>query len=88
MRKLSSSSRKRIPAPATKFGELIEHFILGSDDTCLIADADGDLKVVGEYGKKKHEKKDTDYCGSITMYRTGNVVGNNDPIAFVMKGKK
>ena len=71
-----------------QFGELIEHFILGGDETCLIADADGDLKIVGEYGKKKHEKKAADYKGSITMYRTGNAAGNNGPTAFVMKGKK
>ena len=39
-----------------QFGELIEHFIVGGDETCLIADADGDLKVIGKAGKKKHEK--------------------------------
>ena len=41
------------------FGELIDHFILGGDETNFIADADGDLnlRIVGEKGKKKHEKK-------------------------------
>jgi hypothetical protein len=27
----------------------------------LIADADGDLRIVGEKGKKKHEKKVANY---------------------------
>jgi hypothetical protein len=39
------------------FGELINHFILGGNETNLIADADGDLRIVGEKGKKKHKKK-------------------------------
>ena len=43
------------------FGELIDHFILGGDETNLIADADGELRIVGEKGKKKHEKKVSDY---------------------------
>jgi hypothetical protein len=43
------------------FGELINHFILGSDETNLIADADDDLRIVGEKGNKKHKKKGADY---------------------------
>jgi len=57
------------------FGELINHFILGGDETNLIADADGELRIVGEKGKKKHEKNVADYRGSITMYRTGVAAG-------------
>jgi hypothetical protein len=70
------------------FGEVIEYFILGGDETNLIADADGELRIVGEKGKKKHEKKVSDYRGSITMYRTGTAAGNNGPTTFVMKGKR
>ncbi len=43
------------------FGELIDHFILGGNEINLIADADGELRIVGEKGKKKHEKKVSDY---------------------------
>jgi len=63
---------------------LIKHFILGGDETCLIADADGDLKILGAAGKKKHEKKKADYRGSITMYRTGNCAGKNVPTTFII----
>jgi hypothetical protein len=69
------------------FGELIDHFILGGDETNLIADADGELRIVGEKGKKKHEKKVSDYQGSITMYRTGVAAGHNGPTVFLLKGK-
>ena len=71
-----------------QFGELIENFILGADKTCLMADTDGKLKVLGKYGKRKHEKKASDYRCSITMYRTGNCAGSNGPTAFIMKGKR
>ncbi len=43
------------------FGELINHFILGGNETNLIVDADGELRIVEEKGKKKHEKKVSDY---------------------------
>ena len=69
-------------------GELIDHFILGGDETTLIAEADGDLRIVGEKGKKKHEKKVADYQGLITMYRTGIAAGHNGPTVFLLKGKK
>jgi hypothetical protein len=70
------------------FGELIDHFILGGDETNLIADDDGDLRIVGEKGKKKHEKKVADYRGSITMYHTGVAAGHNGPTVLLLKGKK
>ena len=70
------------------FGELIEHFVIGMDETNLIADADGDLKVLGEVGKRKHEKKVSDYRGSITMVRCGAASGANGPTAFLLKGKR
>ena len=70
------------------FGKLEDHFIVGGDETCLMADADGNLKIMGEYGKKKHEKKVADHRGSTTMYRTGTPAGHNGPTAFIMKGKK
>jgi hypothetical protein len=70
------------------FGELIDHFILGDDETNLIADADGDLRIVGERGKKKDEKKVANYQGSFTMYYTGVTAGHNGPTVFLLKGKK
>ena len=67
------------------FGELINHFVVGGDETCLMADADG-IKIVGEVGRKKHERKGADFRGSLTMFRTGTPAGDNGPTAFIMKG--
>jgi hypothetical protein len=66
------------------FGELIEHFIIGGDETNLIADADGTMRIIGEFGRRKHEKKVGDCRASCTMYRTGTSGGNNGPTVFVM----
>ncbi|KAL7528028.1 LOW QUALITY PROTEIN: hypothetical protein ACHAXR_004391, partial [Thalassiosira sp. AJA248-18] len=68
--------------------QFLEHFIIGLDETNLQADADGDRKIIGEFGKKKHEKKVSDCRASATMCRTGTAGGNNGPTVFVMKGKK
>jgi hypothetical protein len=75
-------------ATRKSFGGLTDHFILGGNETNLITDANGELKVVGEQGKKKHEKKVSDYRGSITMYRTGVAVRHNGPTVSLLKGKK
>ncbi len=69
-------------ATGKSFGELINHFILGGDETNLIADANGELKIVGEKGKKKHEEKVLDYRGSITMYCTGVAAGTMALLCF------
>ena len=70
------------------FGELIEHFIIGGDETNLICDADGDMKIAGKFGRMKHEKKVSDCRASCTMYRTGSAGGSNGPTAFIMAGKE
>ncbi len=72
-------------ATRKSFGELINHFILGGNETNLIADANGELMIVGEKGKEKHEKKVSDYRGSITIYHTGVTVGHNGLTVFLLK---
>ena len=69
------------------FVELIDHFILGSDETNLIADADGKLRIVGEKGKKKHEKK-------VSLSRINHHVPHKSccraqrPYCFLIEGKE
>ena len=70
------------------FGELIHYFVVGGDETCMMADSNGDLKILGEAGRKKHEKQVSNNRGSITMYRTGTPAGSNGPTAFIMAGKR
>jgi hypothetical protein len=68
------------------FGEVIEHFIVGGDETCFIANAGG-LQVYGSRDRGKHEKKTDDSRVSITVYRIGSVAGTNGPAFFLMAGK-
>ena len=68
------------------FEDVIEHFIIGADETCLQADADGNVRIIGEFGRRKHEKKVADCRASATMLRTGTCSGSNGPTVFVMKG--
>ena len=69
------------------FGELIQHFIVGGDESCIIA-SDGTTKIFGSIDRRKHEKKLEDSRASVTMYRTGNVAGSTGPTFFLLAGKK
>jgi len=72
------------------FGELIQFFICGSDETCFQASKDGSLYIVGASGRKKHEKKvhDSHVCTSITLYWVGFVSGDSGPTIFLLKGER
>ena len=69
------------------FGELIDHFVVGGDETCIMASKNV-VKVVGSAGKKKHEITSDDSRDSITMFRTGVSSGTTGPTVFLVKGKK
>ena len=58
------------------FGEAKDNFSVGEDETNLIADADGKLRIVGAAEKNKHEKIVSDFRISITMYRNGEASGS------------
>ena len=70
------------------FEEVIAHFIIGGDKTCLQADADGDVKIVGEFGCMKYEKKVSDCRASAAMHRTRTAGGSNGPTVFLMAGQR
>ena len=38
------------------FGELMQHFVLGLDKACIMADAGGNIKIIGAADRKKNEK--------------------------------
>jgi hypothetical protein len=57
-------------------GELIQHFVVGGDETCLMADRHHrDLHIIGAAGIKKHKKKTSDTRCSITLFCTGVTSG-------------
>ena len=66
---------------------MIDHYIIGLDKTCFMSDAYGDLKIFGEVGSKKHEKKVADFRYWTTMVRSGSSFGSNGPKSFIIKGK-
>ena len=45
------------------------------------------MKIIGEFDRKKQEKKVYDCHASCKMYQNGIAGGSNGPTAFVMKGK-
>ena len=70
------------------FPWVMEHFIIGLDEMCLMSDAHGDLRVIAAADKKKHEKLLQDSRVSITIVRTGTVGGTTGPTIFLVKGEK
>jgi hypothetical protein len=67
--------------------EVIEHFVIGGDETCMMA-CGGKLMIVGTKERKKHEKNMLDSRVTITMYRTGTTGGSTGSTAFLMAGVK
>ena len=66
----------------------MEHFVVGFDEACLMADADGNIKIIGEFKKKKHEKIVGDCRASSTLARSGSFGGSNGPTGFIMAGQR
>ena len=52
------------------FLEVMEHFIAGGDESCFLASA-GEVKIIGEKAKKKHEVHSANSRVSATIYRIG-----------------
>ena len=71
-----------------KFGELIQHFISGGNETCFVACEYGTIKMIGTAGRKQNEKRTQDSRISITLNSTGSVAGDTGPSIFLMAGKK
>ena len=71
-----------------RFCWVMEHFIIGLDEMCLMSDQHGGLQVIGASDKKKHEKLLQDSRVSITIVRTGTVGGTTGPTIFLIKGDK
>ena len=69
------------------FRELMSHFILASDEACLLASG-GTAKVLGEKGKQKHEKILHDSRVSITIVRCAAAGGATGPTNFCLEGTK
>jgi hypothetical protein len=69
------------------FGEVMEHFVLGGDEMCFLASA-GDVHIIGDRRKKKHEITTANSRVSTTVYRTGCCSGATGPTAFLPPGQR
>lgn len=67
------------------FAEVMEHFVAGGDETCFLASS-GDVKIIGDKRKKKHELASANSRVSTTIYRVGFASGHTGPTAFLPPG--
>jgi hypothetical protein len=68
-------------------GEVSSYFVLGADETCLLAST-GKRQIIGDKMKKKHEINMQSSRVSITMLRTGSAVGETGPTVFLPAGTR
>ena len=40
------------------FGEIIDHFVVGANEACLMTDNHGNFRIIGAADKKKHERRE------------------------------
>ena len=64
------------------FGEVMDHFALGGDETCFLASS-GDVKIIGDKEKPKHDLPTGTSRTSTTVYRIGSTAGTTGPTAFL-----
>ena len=69
------------------FGELIDKFIYGADETCMMASG-GMIKIIGDSGRNKHKTTNGDLRDSITMLRTGSSASQTGATIFIAKGMR
>ena len=67
------------------FNEVFEHFVVGGDETCFLASA-GDVRIVGDKKKKKHEITTANSRVSTTVYRTVSPSGATGPTGVLPPG--
>jgi hypothetical protein len=67
------------------FGEVMHNFIIGGDETCFLA-SNGDVSIIGDKEKKKHQVHAAESRTSITVYRVGSAAGKDGPTGFLPPG--
>ena len=53
----------------------------------MIAEADVSMKIIGDFGREKHENNLSDCRASCIMYQTGTAGGGNGPTSIVVEVK-
>ena len=63
------------------------NYVFFGDETGLLA-SNGDVKIIGDLQKKKHENHAGASRNSISMYRTGSAAGSTGPTVFLPPGER
>jgi len=78
--------QREVNKPEAKHLMLQDYFFGNLDETCLMANADGSVRVLASASKKKTEKNTDDSRASITSLRIGLASGTQGPFTFLAKG--
>jgi len=79
---------RRLNQPHSAFMQVEDHFFGNLDETCLMANADGSIRVIASASKKKTEQNTDDSRASITSLRVGTAAGTQGPFIFLAKGSR
>lgn len=79
---------RRLNQPEAEFEDVQDHFFGNLDETCLMANSDGSIRVIASSNKKKTEKNTDDSRASITSLRVGMASGEQGPFTFLAKGTR
>ena len=71
--------------PCSLFVALHKFFQLNLDETCFLCN-DGELRILGDGEKPRHDKNTSDTRLSITVLRVGSAGGIKGPVFFIAKG--
>ena len=77
---------RRLNQQAAALAQLEDHFFGDFDETCLMVNSDGAVRVMASSSEKKKEKNTDESRASITSLHVGMASGTQGPFAFLAKG--
>ena len=78
---------RRTNTPCDIFIRYAHYFQLDLDETCFLFN-EGELNIIGDNDKPRHNKNCSDSRFPITFLRVGSAAGVNVPVIFLANGKK
>ena len=78
---------RRTNSPCDIFICYAHYFQLNLDETCFLYN-EGELKIIGNKDKPRHDKNCSNSRFSITVLRVGSAAGVNVPVIFMANGTK
>ena len=78
---------RRTNSPRDIFIRYAHYFQLNLDETCFLCN-EGELKIIGDNNKPRHDKNGSDSRFSVTVLRVGSEAGVNGTVIFLAKVTK